>query len=234
MRVEVILLALTSCVGTFDPDLDNVESSDSSSDSSGGASASISSTTVVTSTVGSNGHGNDDQGGSGSHETADSECGSAVSSTTPVEESGSPLGCGDGAVGAEEECDGDDLANETCLSRGMLGGGTLQCSDDCMFDVSACSLGGDQPSDGLWSACSTYEDCPAGPEWECEDNFCSVECTTTSECGPSPGGTAVTECRLLAPDHPEQGGRCYLSCADGELCPDGMSCWGASYCRSLG
>ncbi|MBU1537570.1 hypothetical protein KKF84_19810 [Myxococcota bacterium] len=46
--------------------------------------------------------------------------------------------CGNGAVEAGEACDGTDLAQETCASRGFEKG-DLACSEDCVFDESGCS-----------------------------------------------------------------------------------------------
>lgn len=48
--------------------------------------------------------------------------------------------CGDGIRQVEysEVCDGSDLADETCVTRGY-DGGTLGCKDDCTFDTSGCT-----------------------------------------------------------------------------------------------
>jgi len=45
--------------------------------------------------------------------------------------------CGDGFIGAGEECDGDNLDDQSCMSLG-LGGGKLNCGDTCEFDTSKC------------------------------------------------------------------------------------------------
>jgi len=47
--------------------------------------------------------------------------------------------CGDGViqVAFAEDCEGADLAGETCATLG-LGAGTLACSDNCRFDTSGC------------------------------------------------------------------------------------------------
>jgi hypothetical protein len=236
MRVAVILLLVsTACAGTFHPDFDEEGSSGeegtTSQDPSG--TASQSSTTSTGTTVGGDGSqgttdANDDDSESEDGSDGSSDSGSSEGSDTED----IPLGCGDDVRDLREECDGEDLAGQTCISRGMPGGGLLKCTADCTFDVSACNLGGSQPDDGLWSSCVSYEECPAGPEWDCEDNFCSYDCNTTADCGPSPGGSAFSECRPFSAEEPEQGGRCYLSCENGESCPTGMLCWGASYCRS--
>ncbi|WP_230467851.1 hypothetical protein [Lujinxingia vulgaris] len=48
--------------------------------------------------------------------------------------------CGDDIANTdEEECDGADLADETCETLGF-DGGTLGCSDTCGFDTSACTI----------------------------------------------------------------------------------------------
>ena len=50
-----------------------------------------------------------------------------------------PPMCGDDAVNQDsEECDGSDLADETCESQGFTSG-TLDCNDDCTFDTDDCS-----------------------------------------------------------------------------------------------
>ena len=45
--------------------------------------------------------------------------------------------CGDGVIGATEQCDGAELGEQTCLTRGFSIG-TLSCSDSCFFDTSDC------------------------------------------------------------------------------------------------
>lgn len=61
--------------------------------------------------------------------------------------------CGNGAIDADEDCDGDELGGATCVDRGFVSG-TLAC-DDCAFDTSGCSAvaacdnGVDDDDDGL-------------------------------------------------------------------------------------
>ena len=45
--------------------------------------------------------------------------------------------CGDGAIGANEDCDGLNLGGATCVTAGF-GSGTLACAPGCGFDVSGC------------------------------------------------------------------------------------------------
>lgn len=49
--------------------------------------------------------------------------------------------CGNGIKEEGEECDGNDLDNQTCQSRGFSIG-TLSCNLNCTFNTSACSSGG--------------------------------------------------------------------------------------------
>jgi hypothetical protein len=52
-----------------------------------------------------------------------------------------PGTCGNGVVDAGEQCDGANLAGQTCATRGMQGAG-LACRVDCTFDLSACTAVG--------------------------------------------------------------------------------------------
>jgi len=48
-----------------------------------------------------------------------------------------------------EQCDGTDLAGYDCTTiTGGFNGGTLTCSDNCMFDTSACTQGSGGGSGG--------------------------------------------------------------------------------------
>lgn len=49
--------------------------------------------------------------------------------------------CGDGTREGSEQCDGDDLGEQTCPGLGYTGG-TLSCEEDCTFDTSNCTTGG--------------------------------------------------------------------------------------------
>ncbi len=61
-------------------------------------------------------------------------CGTIATTTTTT----IPPTCGDGTVDPGEQCDGTDLAGETCLSRGFAGG-TLACAPGCTLDESGCT-----------------------------------------------------------------------------------------------
>jgi hypothetical protein len=49
-----------------------------------------------------------------------------------------PSPCGDGTIGAGEDCEGTKLNGKTCASEGF-GGGVLACGDSCQFDISGCT-----------------------------------------------------------------------------------------------
>ena len=60
--------------------------------------------------------------------------------TTGMDESSttSTIECGDGMAEGTEACDGDDLADMTCIDVGDFVGGTLACDAACAFDTSGC------------------------------------------------------------------------------------------------
>ncbi len=57
------------------------------------------------------------------------------------------LVCGNNQKDGSEQCDGSDLAGETCVTRGYSGG-TLSCKTDCTFNVSGCTTDAPPPSGG--------------------------------------------------------------------------------------
>lgn len=244
MRVGVItcipgmVLLYSACAGDFNPNLhqrdessgeddDTFETPDTSADDSGDS--------TTSSEEDDTGEGPGTSATMTTHSDPSSSDGDEVS--TDGESSGNdtdplPPGCGNEQIENSEECDGENLNGHDCESVVGALSGQLGCFENCTFDVSGCSLGGSQPDDGLWSACSDYPDCESDPPdgiiWFCENFMCSFDCDTVADCGPSPGGTAVSECRDLGNDlH-----RCYLNCDDGKTCPAGMTCAG-SYCRTI-
>ena len=49
------------------------------------------------------------------------------------------IGCGDGVIQNNEQCDGANLGGQTCVSQGFFGG-ILHCNPNCTFNVLACTL----------------------------------------------------------------------------------------------
>jgi len=45
--------------------------------------------------------------------------------------------CGNGNVESPEQCDGSNLASQTCVTKGFVAG-TLRCASGCTFDTSGC------------------------------------------------------------------------------------------------
>ena len=66
--------------------------------------------------------------------------------------------CGDGVIDTDEQCDNSTLAGNTCVSRGYTKG-VLNCSEECKFDVSECSLCGDDLAEGAATSSPGYETC---------------------------------------------------------------------------
>ncbi len=50
--------------------------------------------------------------------------------------------CGDEVAEGSEECDRTDLKSQTCIGLGGYDGGDLSCTDNCTYDMSACTIGG--------------------------------------------------------------------------------------------
>ncbi|WP_437566284.1 S1 family peptidase [Sorangium sp. So ce542] len=96
--------------------------------------------------------------------------------------------CNDGAREGDEECDGTDLAGQTCRSLGF-NAGTLHCSSTCKLDKSqccnnTCSTQGETQCAGTSTqqTCGQYDD-DVCLEWgnsvqcSCRSSACSQACT---------------------------------------------------------
>lgn len=156
---------------------------------------------------GSGGSGAGTQGGGGSGAQGNG-------GSTPI------FVCGDGSLGPEEQCDGGNLAGQSCGSLGFEGG-DLGCTSSCTFDTSGCFLGSgevvcddwtDNDLDGLYD-CSDPTECqlldfcqpgdlPAGEPCsfagECAANGPDPACLT-AELG-WPGGYCSEWCQLAVDD----------------------------------
>lgn len=106
-------------------------------------------------------------------------------------------GCGNGIVESDEDCDGSNLAGETCGTRGY-GGGALGCTSSCTFDESGCSICGNgfveagEDCDGTDLAGATCADpgCTAGTPSCASD--CTLDYATCTGC-PVCDGDGVCE-----------------------------------------
>jgi hypothetical protein len=83
-------------------------------------------------------------------------------------------------VEINEECDGSDLAGQTCLSQGFAGG-SLGCTTSCTFDTSGCTTGGGGGPTATPGGGPTASPTP-GPG--------ATQTPTPSPTGPSPTPTA--------------------------------------------
>ncbi len=66
-------------------------------------------------------------------------CKYSIKGTVLLHKCPKPAGvCGDSTINAGEQCDGTNLAGQTCASQGFLTG-TLKCKTDCTLDKTGCS-----------------------------------------------------------------------------------------------
>ena len=89
--------------------------------------------------------------------------------------------CGDGVVQSGEACDKLDLAGQSCASLTGDDDGTVTCTQDCTFDISACHTCGDGEREGDAEECDGADldgDClslgHSGGELTCSD-ACAVD-----------------------------------------------------------
>jgi hypothetical protein len=150
--------------------------------------------------------------------------------------------CGDGIAAGDEQCDGEDLRDATCV-------GTLSCNDDCQLDYSGCEedcgdgvvLGSEECEVGVEDgfknlACSDYEstaiglDKPyaAGMIGSCNEDTCTFGRNDCSFCGDgeldpeyidyiAPQGTAAFPVEICDGDEVEPGvleDHCEALCID--------------------
>ena len=109
------------------------------------------------------------------------------------------------------------------------------CDDDEVCVAGVCfptdtSTGECQPAPGQWADCIDGEAC--GADGQClgtgqpGQGSCVFECMDVCECPAAPPtGDAAPACEDIAgPGGPDGIPECFLSCADGETCPDGQEC----------
>ncbi|MGH1341488.1 MAG: choice-of-anchor J domain-containing protein [Nannocystales bacterium] len=166
-------------------------------------------------------------------------------------------GTGDASVclflGCEELCDCpappegfEDLGR--CVDQ-FGPGGVLDDVNDCFLDCSGgeacpggmfcdggvCFVGEGPPPATGYGDCVNNEGCANANEGCIADNvadptlgFCTSGCESADDCNDAPAtGDAPVTCDDLTGD---MMGNCFLDCAGGETCPDGMSCAFNSFC----
>jgi hypothetical protein len=139
--------------------------------------------------------------------------------------------CGNSLVEIGEECDSDNLLDNTCSGLG-IGTGTLACTDNCSFDTSNCGV---RRRGGGGSTCRPIWQCS---EWsECYENKTQTrDCLDLNECYIIDGvpatmrrcAYAVESCFDATMNQDESdvdcGGTCGANCRDGMTCNTGDDC----------
>lgn len=215
--ILLFTMVMAGCA-SFDPDLSGF---DSDGETGSGTSGMMSET-------GGDGDGDGDGDTSGETEGESTDTGEETDTGTPDPDMGGNEGfCGDGEVNGVEQCDGQDMGGEDCISQGF-DTGTVSCNLDCTVNTDQCGLGfcPAQPQEGALSAC----DAPQQGQAYCEggelclgepgqEGFCSAECTTDVECALAAGYAgcqAIPRCAM---------NQCIYECQGLDSdCPNPMSC----------
>ena len=105
--------------------------------------------------------------GSGGSAGSSGTSGSSGSSGQTTDPDTYPEGpCGNNALNRGEQCDGSNIAEQTCNSQGFTEG-ELACKSDCSFDFSACS-GTEE--------CFNGRDDDGDGKVDCDDSDCASAC----------------------------------------------------------
>lgn len=115
------------------------------------------------------------------------------------------------------------------------GAGTLDAAstglpDDMPTDGGSDTGGVGPMQTGMYADCLVPEDCVAPTNVCIVVNMTAGFCTNmacsnpATDCEPAPGGTAVPTCFPIELNGTPTAS-CALSCANGEVCPAGMTCW---------
>jgi len=158
-----------------------------------------------------------------------------VSTTVPSSDDGTSSESTDGGEEDTGDADTDGGAESSTGIDPTAADGTTDGGIDptaATTDDGGMNPDGNQPADGLWSQCTTAQECGAIPSlciyvvdanMNPTDGFCSeTGCANPAVDCPSPGGTATPVCVPIEVNgQPEQA--CALNCAAG-MCPVGMNC----------
>lgn len=124
--------------------------------------------------------------------------------------------CGNGKIDTGEECDGDQLADQTCKTKGFAGG-ALTCKS-CSFDTSGCQQGGSKKFGEICSFDSDCESliCTRFDATKDPKGYCGAQCDPNTPCPASPSGAScvfsIGAFKL-----------CGWQCIPGQ-CPSGLKC----------
>ena len=134
---------------------------------------------------------------------------STTTSDGETEEDAGDL-CGNGAIDEGEDCDGDNLGGETCLTLGHGGGGELSCTDECKFHILCDNVDLSCMGVGLCYECCVWEDTPCHDACEqAGDSFSGVysclESNCSNECNNILWSSACYDCENAVPS-------CYNDC----------------------
>jgi cysteine-rich repeat protein len=183
MRASLVVLAVfaaaavsASCAtgGTVDPGESSSDGSDSGGPAGGGANAGGAGAGAPGgASAGGDGFGGfGAAGGSGPGGSASGGAATGGAATGGLGTGGAGPDCGNGAIDAGEQCDGANLAGQTCAT--VLGQpsatGTLGCTAGCALDASTCAACGD----GTLQGAEQCDDGNAATADGCES--CQVVC----------------------------------------------------------
>jgi len=165
-------------------------------------------------------------------EADDSDAGPGGEGNDFGEASGDPYSCGNGVAEGDEQCDGEDLKDVTCVSLGE-GGGTLLCDPEtCTFDVSMCTTcchdagGYGASQDPFDAGGDVVQDAAIDAGWDASADAGQADCLPDADDCPS-----GFWCR---PTYPREGRECVPFVGESERCGGRVTvperCWPGLVC----
>lgn len=155
-----------------------------------------------------------------------------VSTTTPMSNSGSDTDDDDSSGSGEGDASSGSEAGTTGEGTTSGSSGAPATTDGSTGMTTAVATGGEQPDDGMYSPCMMAAEC-VGLTY-CATvmdamggmaGYCTALCADpTSDCNPTPGGTAVPICFPFGEGGTEPN-LCALDCSAGQVCPAPMICY---------